>query len=289
MEVPAPEDRSAISGLANGKASPHSNGIVCLISPRTIPGRRPLASTMRMDMMRRPGLVPNISKSTDIPNHAATSSNASPPAGHPTKPAETTKELANAQAAVTGRSIAVETIRRQIGAIGRSGLTEPDSKVVIDYLGIGMITRHAASHSADNETPRLTTGASSCSAERRGGRARPRDAAVTAGGGSITNEVLTMSIPRLFSTARPRWTRVWSLAALVAFGLIAVSLLPGSTSPVSAAPATQCNREQNGGGTQVACTVVVSNFVTGAGVQTALSTVVSTRCVGASGPVSTLT
>ena len=99
-------------------------------------------------------------------------------------------------------------------------------------------------------------------------------------------------IPTLsLSSEQPRWWRTWSIAAALGTALVAFSLLTGVSSSVSAAPATQCNGEQNGGGTQVACTVTVVNYVTSAGtISTAgPSTVVITRCVGASGPVSTLT
>lgn len=55
--------------------------------------------------------------------------------------------------------------------------------------------------------------------------------------------------------------------------------------------ATQCNGEMNGGGTEVACTVTVVNYLTANGTLSATSpsTVTMTRCVGASGPISTLT
>ncbi len=93
------------------------------------------------------------------------------------------------------------------------------------------------------------------------------------------------------SSEQPRWWRTWSMAAALGTALVAFSLLTGVSSSVSAAPATQCNGEQNGGGTQVACTVTVVNYVTSTGTisNVAPSTVVITRCVGASGPVSTLT
>lgn len=55
--------------------------------------------------------------------------------------------------------------------------------------------------------------------------------------------------------------------------------------------AAQCNGEMNGGGTQVACTVVISQYLTASGslAPSPASTMTMTRCVGASGPVSTLT
>ena len=89
----------------------------------------------------------------------------------------------------------------------------------------------------------------------------------------------------------PRWVQIWAAAAVLAVGLVGFSLLTSVATPVSAAPATQCNGEMNGGGTEVACTITVVNYLTEAGTLSATppSTLTMTRCVGATGPLSTLT
>lgn len=53
----------------------------------------------------------------------------------------------------------------------------------------------------------------------------------------------------------------------------------------------QCNGEMNGGGTEVACTVTIVNYLTSSGslAATPPSTLTMTRCVGATGPLHTLT
>ncbi len=79
---------------------------------------------------------------------------------------------------------------------------------------------------------------------------------------------------------------VVGLAALT-FGL----LVQQPSSAHAVAVAAQCNGEMNGGGTQVACTVTVVNYLTASGDLSATppSTLTLTRCVGASGPLDTLT
>lgn len=79
---------------------------------------------------------------------------------------------------------------------------------------------------------------------------------------------------------------------MLAVSLLAINLMSdGPDVAHAAAVASQCNGEQNGGGTQVACTVTVVNYVTAAGALSPSqpSTLTMTRCVGASGPLDTLT
>ena len=78
------------------------------------------------------------------------------------------------------------------------------------------------------------------------------------------------------------------MAALLG-GLGALGLQGESASAASAPP--QCNGEMNTAGLQVACTVVVDNYIAAGGglAETPASTLTMTRCVGPSGPVSTLT
>lgn len=75
--------------------------------------------------------------------------------------------------------------------------------------------------------------------------------------------------------------------ASVMIGLF--SLQPHIASAAATPP--QCDGEQNGGGTEVACTVTVVNYLTAGGALSATppSTLTMTRCVGASGPLATLT
>lgn len=89
---------------------------------------------------------------------------------------------------------------------------------------------------------------------------------------------------------RHRWVAasIVFTMAVVLLGLFGVSK-PEHAS--AAAPPPQCDGEQNVGGQEVACTVTVVNYVTSAGALSATppSTLVMTRCVGASGPLNTLT
>ncbi len=91
-------------------------------------------------------------------------------------------------------------------------------------------------------------------------------------------------------TFRRKWLAVSVAFATIAFtiGLLTFS---GPRHAIAAATPPQCDGEMNGGGTEVACTVTVVNYVTAAGAlsTTPSSTLTMTRCVGASGPLSTLT
>ena len=85
---------------------------------------------------------------------------------------------------------------------------------------------------------------------------------------------------------------ILGLAAVLVMGIASVSAFGFQPEKASAAPAPpQCNDEMNGGGTQVHCTVSIINYIAAGGglAETPPSTLTMTRCVGASGPVSTLT
>ena len=85
---------------------------------------------------------------------------------------------------------------------------------------------------------------------------------------------------------------ILSLSAALALSVFAVGIFGLNSAPASAAPAPpQCNGEMNGGGTQVACTVTIVNYIDAGGglAGSPPSTLTMTRCVGASGPVGTLT
>ena len=86
--------------------------------------------------------------------------------------------------------------------------------------------------------------------------------------------------------------RLVATGFVIAVAAITVGLIGQPAHSASAAGATsQCNSEMNGGGTEVACTVTVVNYLSASGElsQTPPSTVTMTRCVGASGPLGTLT
>src|SRR5688572_11271972 len=73
--------------------------------------------------------------------------------------------------------------------------------------------------------------------------------------------------------------------------LVSWMALQSAPSASAALTASQCNGEMNGGGTEVACTVAVTQYLTAAGALAATppSTLSMTRCVGATGPIGTLT
>ncbi len=91
-------------------------------------------------------------------------------------------------------------------------------------------------------------------------------------------------------TFRRKWLAVSIAFATIAF-TISLFTVGEPRHAVAAATPPQCDGEMNGGGTEVACTVTVVNYVTAAGAlsTTPSSTLTMTRCVGASGPLSTLT
>ncbi len=98
--------------------------------------------------------------------------------------------------------------------------------------------------------------------------------------------------PRKNSPHKPNSLHIFRLGVVFAIAAVVIgmfSLAPQQAS--AAAVAAQCNDEMNGGGTEVACTVTVVNYLTAAGALAAspASTLTMTRCVGATGPVSTLT
>ena len=94
--------------------------------------------------------------------------------------------------------------------------------------------------------------------------------------------------PRRAALAR----KTLAFAIAVALTGIVVGLLGQQATPASAAQvAAQCNGEMNGGGTEVACTTTVVNYLNANGslAATPPSTLTMTRCVGATGPLNTLT
>jgi hypothetical protein len=101
-----------------------------------------------------------------------------------------------------------------------------------------------------------------------------------------------MTIPHPAQSPASRWPRTLAAAAVLAFGILAVSLLTSTSTPVSAAPPlvaggtlTACNGEQNAGGVGVRCTVTVTNYMTATGTlaPAAASSWTVTRCTGATG------
>ena len=101
--------------------------------------------------------------------------------------------------------------------------------------------------------------------------------------------VTTIARPWARRSSRRGWLALGAVVALAAAMIVLVGQQPQHASAASVAG--QCNGEMNGGGTEVACTVTVVNHLTAAGELAASppSTLTLTRCVGASGPLSTLT